>query len=298
MIRSVLLFSVMLAVAPPAAGEVRLRGRVLEHVVEPGESLWSLGARHGVDPAVLARDNGLEPGAWLRIGQVLRIDARHLVPPGLDEGVLVNVPQRMLFLFSGGELREAFPVSVGRRAWPTPVGDFHVVSREVDKTWRVPLSVQAEMRREGREVLTEVPPGPDNPLGRHWLGISAGAYGIHGTIAPASIHHFLTHGCIRMHPDDVEVLFDALRVGDAVRIVYHPVLLAQLADGRVFLEAHPDAYRRAGDPMARARALARESGVSERVDWPLAEARLAAREGIAREVGRAAALSENETDSR
>ena len=268
----------------PTAG--RLSGSPFEHRVEPGESLWSVGARHGVGVAALARDNGLSPEAWLQVGQGLLVDPRHVVPASLERGVVLNVPQRMLFFFDGNDLLEAFPVAVGRPSWPTPLGDFHVIDRQVDKTWHVPLSIQREMCREGRPVLTEVPPGPENPLGRHWLGLSRRGYGIHGTIAPTSIHHFITHGCIRMHPDDVAVLFAALQVGDAVRIVYDPVLLASLPDGRVFLEAHPDAYRRAGDPLERARELAERSGCSARIDWERAQQVLQAREGIAREVSR------------
>ena len=72
------------------------------------------------------------------------------------------------------------------------------------KEWIVPESIQEEMRREGKDVLTRVPPGPDNPLGRHWIGLSIGGIGIHGTIAPSSVYHFRSHGCIRLHPDDVE----------------------------------------------------------------------------------------------
>ncbi len=294
---------VTLLVAATAWSEAsrRVSGEPMVHVVEPGESLWSVGARHGASVRALARDNGLDTQAWLQIGQLLSIDPRHVVPGGVENGLLLNVPQRMLFHFAGGELLEAFPIAVGRPSWPTPVGEFHVVEREIDKTWRIPLSIQreacrleSELCRPGEPPVTEVPPGPGNPLGRHWIGLSRRGYGIHGTIAPSSIFHFVTHGCIRMHPDDVAALYPSVQLGDEVRIVYDPILLAELPDGRIYLEAHPDAYRRAGDPLESARELADRSGLKNRIDWRLAEDVLEARDGVARDVSRQPAANETE----
>ena len=86
---------------------------------------------------------------------------------------------------------------------PRPVGRLHVVRMQRHKEWIVPESIQEEMRREGKDVLTRVPPGPDNPLGRHWIGLSIGGIGIHGTIASSGVYHFRSHGCIRLHPEVV-----------------------------------------------------------------------------------------------
>ena len=102
-----------------------------------------------------------------------------------------------------------------------------------------PESIQGEMRRTGSRVLTRVPPGPHNPLGKSWLELSLGVVGIHGTNAPLSIYRFATHGCIRLAPDDVEALYMQVSEGDIGRIIYEPVLVAY--DGTdVYLEVHPD----------------------------------------------------------
>jgi L,D-transpeptidase ErfK/SrfK len=136
---------------------------------------------------------------------------------------------------------------------------------ETDPTWDVPVSIQEEMRRAGKPVLTKVPPGPANPLGRYWMGLSLGSIGLHGTTAPSSIYHFATHGCIRLHPDDVEDLFFHVAVGDPGRIVYEPVLVG--FDGTdVFLEVHGDAYRRAPASPERAWQLLEEAGLRALVD--------------------------------
>lgn len=254
------------------------------HTVRAGEHLGLIGARHGAANALIARDNGLERNARLKPGQTLSIDARHIVPGVREEGILVNVAQKMLFHLSAGRLLGGYPIGAGRPDWPTPRGAFTVVDLQIDKPWIVPPSIQREMAREGKEVLTRVEPGPDNPLGRHWIGLSIPGIGIHGTNAPASVYALRSHGCIRLHPDDIAELHGRVSRGTPGEIVYHPVLLASLPDGRVFVEAHPDAYRLAPDPKPGLRALADSRGLVGRIDWARVADVLRARDGIARDV--------------
>ncbi len=263
--------------------------RAFEHVVARGDSLALIAARNGVSARLLAADNALDPRRPLRPGQVVRVLARHVVPPPLEHGVVVNVPQRMVFQFRAGRLAGAYPAAVGRADWPTPTGEFRVINRQTDKTWIVPPSIQEEMRREGKPVLVEVPPGPENPLGRHWIGLSLPAIGLHGTNAPASVYGFRSHGCIRLHPDDVAELFDRTRVGERGRIVYLPWLLAQGGDGRIWFQANPDPYRTGGGADEQVRSMARERGIPEAsIDWERVAAMAKARDGRAAEVGIAA----------
>lgn len=276
----------------PATLPDRITGSVFDYTVQPGDSLASIGARHGVSPALLAGENDLKAGATLTPGQVLRIDHRHIVPVartyGLDTGraILINIPQRMLFHYADGRLDAAYPVGLGRPDWRTPAAAFRVVTKETDKTWYVPKSIQAEMAVAGKPVLTKVPPGPENPLGRHWIGLSIPSIGIHGTIAPTSIFQFRSHGCIRLHPDDVADLFSRTELDDPGQIVYAPVLLARLDDGRIFLEAHRDIYRRGAGSLAQVRAEADVHGLTELIDWNKTEEVLRERDGLAREIGR------------
>lgn len=256
----------------------------------PGDSLTAISARFGVGVVALARANGLPADARLAIGQRLRVENVHVVPAAFEalalDAILVNVPQKMLFERRGGVLVSAYPVAVGRPGWRTPLGDFEIERKAMDKPWIVPRSIQEEMRRLGEPVLDVVPPGPANPLGRHWLGLSRSSCGIHGTNAPASIYSLRTHGCIRLHPDDVASLFDRARLGDPVRIVYEPVLLAALADGRICLEVHADAYARVPSALARIEAIARSADLADRIDWTRVTAIVAEKEGIARDVRR------------
>ena len=273
----------------PALAPGRVVSFGTEHRVAPGESLTALGARYGAPVAWVAAQNGLPPDARLQVGQRLTVRSVHVAPIGhqVRDGIVVNVPQRMAWLFSEGRVAGAWPVAVGRASWPTPLGPFTVRSREQDKTWYVPVSIQEEMRREGKPVLTQVPPGPDNPLGRHWLGLSLPGIGIHGTNAPASVYGFRSHGCIRMHPDDVAELFARTRVGDAGQIIYEPLLMALDGAGGVWFEANPDAYRLGGGSRATVQALLASLGLPEAsLDWTRVDTMLENRDGQAREVDR------------
>ncbi len=188
------------------AGQFALTGGVSIHEVVRGDTLSSLSARLGVGVRALAADNGLADTAVLRAGSRLQIDNRHIVPAAVAAAPLVvNLPQRMAFHRNAAVT--AIPVAVGRPQWATPRGSFTIVLREENPTWDVPRSILEEARRRGRSHPARVPPGPANPLGAFWLGLSQGGIGLHGTNVPSSIYSFASHGCIRLHPDDIAWLF-------------------------------------------------------------------------------------------
>ena len=297
---------------PVAVAQDALVGEPFQYTVQPGNSLTRIGARFGIEPGVLARANGLKYDALLRPGQVLQIDNRHIIPERLEEGILINLPQRMLYYFQAGDRVAHYPVGLGRPDWPTPAGRFKVIDLQENKTWLVPKSIQEEMRREDEVVLTRVPPGPENPLGKHWMGLSIPGIGIHGTIAPASIYHFQSHGCIRLHPDDIAALFPQVTKDQPGKIIYAPVLLARLADGRIFIEVHRDIYKkgiathrdalvlreseargsgcRECPPIKSVEHAAKAQGLVDMIDWRKVKDVIRLKEGLAREVGLRAPL--------
>ena len=250
------------------------------HHVAAGESVVSIAARVGLEPATLAFDNGIRADRALGAGGWLLVDNRHIVP-ALPDGIVVNVPQRMLHLAIDGRHVLSVPVAVGRRDWPTPIGSFAVAVKEVDPTWDVPSSIQAEMAREGRPVVVTVPPGSRNPLGDRWIGLTAPSVGIHGTNQPTSIYRFTTHGCIRLHPDDIAMVFDLVDVGTVVRVIYEPVLVAELESGEVWLEVHPDPYRTVGDRLRLARERLEAVGLRAIASSPLVETIVRGQQGRA-----------------
>jgi L,D-transpeptidase ErfK/SrfK len=280
------LIAVIAALMSASVAAQSLTGQVHTVVVARGDTLRSLGSRFGVDPATIARDNGRALDALLRAGETLSIDNRHVVPPLPATGTIaVNVPQRMLFATTGTGL-VAYPVGVGRRGWATPIGQFSIVAKEVNPTWDVPESIRDEARRAGRSLPLKVPPGPNNPLGAYWLGLSIGGVGIHGTNAPTSVYQAISHGCIRLHPDDIAALFVQMQVGTQGVLLYQPVLVAVVGE-QIFVEAHRDVYGRGPvNALEFVRQRAYELGVLERIDWDRAAAVVRERAGIARPVAR------------
>lgn len=262
---------------------IQMTGGIFEYVVQTGDSLTKIGARFGISAKWLASENNLKLNSKLTRKQILVINNRHIIPTANTGDLLINLPQRMLFYFKSGELSASFPVGLGKPAWPTPLGEFKVINKVANKTWLVPKSIQEEMRREGKVVLTQVPPGPTNPLGRYWLGLSLNGIGIHGTIAPSSIFQFQSHGCIRLHPDDIEALFNRIERDAKGEIIYAPLLLAQF-DESIFLEVHPDIYQRGNTSIHVLEKMAEENNLTELIDWELAKSILELQDGVAREI--------------
>lgn len=288
---------VTLIAGVPDAGifSYELVGGEFEYLVQKGDSLTSIGARLGVEPSTLARMNKIKRDSLLYPGKRLQIENRHIVPERLTDGLLINLPQRLLYYFESGTLIAHYPVGLGSWGWPTPTGSFNVLDIQENKVWYVPKSIQEEMRREGKPVRAKVPPGPENPLGKFWVGLSLPAIGIHGTNAPASVYHFQSHGCIRLHPDDIAALVQRVRKNMQGKIIYEPVLLARISDGRIFLEVNRDVYRKNSDPLSVVEHLARTQGLTAMIDWERVREVIQLKDGVAREVGLHTPVSLGET---
>jgi lipoprotein-anchoring transpeptidase ErfK/SrfK len=126
--------------------------------------------------------------------------------------IVIRRGSNSLYLYSGESLVRSFQVATGQSAYPTPLGLFSVVDKQLNPWWRPPDSPWAA-------GLKPIPPGPGNPLGTRWMGLSAPGVGIHGTPDAASIGYSASHGCIRMHIPDAEWLFEHVDYGTPVYIV-------------------------------------------------------------------------------
>jgi L,D-transpeptidase ErfK/SrfK len=275
-----LMLTAQTAAAQPALAAL-VGGRSV-YEVKAGDTITSIAARFGVARATLIELNQLTSPAALTIGRSLVIDNTHIAVGHPDASVTINIGQRLL-VFAEQERVRAYPIAVGRRTWPTPVGAFTIISKEIDPAWDVPVSIQREMEQQGKPVVTRVEASPDNPLGRYWIGLSLPGLGIHGTNAPSSIYSFASHGCIRMHPDDVAQLFERVSVGMPGVLVYQPVIVAAI-EGRVWIEAHPDEYRRVADAARNARVAIEREGMGSSVNWALVDEVLRQRRGLAVDV--------------
>ncbi|WP_425057681.1 L,D-transpeptidase family protein [Sporomusa carbonis] len=144
--------------------------------------------------------------------------------------IIVNLPSRTIELFSGSTLIKEYSIAIGKPSTPTPLGNFAIISKEVNPAWYPP-----------DEKGKVVPSGPANPLGYRWMGIWD-TYGIHGTNAPWSIGTAVSNGCIRMYEEDVEELFDLVNYGTPVRVTYDRVKVRVNTKGQVLLAIYPDIY--------------------------------------------------------
>jgi L,D-transpeptidase ErfK/SrfK len=243
-------------------------GKEVIHVVVQGDTLGHIAGRFGLSTRLAAVVNHLADPGKLHLGQRLVLSNRHIVPQGLQDGLVINVGDLMLYWMRDGDLVAAFPVGVGRVAWETPSGHYSIVGRRRDPVWHVPPKIQREMRAKGEPVKRVVAPGPDNPLGKYWLQLSLPGYGIHGTNAPRSVGKYTTHGCIRLRPDDDDRLYHGVSNGTAVDIINEPIKLARLEGDKVLLEAHPSASSKL---VANFLQQLQESEVAEIIDFAAAQ---------------------------
>lgn len=257
-----------------------------EYIVQEPESLTYLALSRGLRPWVLSRQTRLKVNTRLKPGDRLKIDTSHIVPTELSQGLVINLPELLLYQFYLGVYQRRYALAVGKKSWPTPTGTYLILNKRQNPTWNVPISIQEEMWNEGKEVLEKVPPGPKNPLGKYWLGTSADGVGIHATNRPWSIGNSVSHGCIRMLPDEIAQLFPQVEVGTLVKIIYQPVKMAQTREGRIFLEAHPNIYDRKIDYLGYVKDLARSHNLEDRIDWQKVNTILKIKEGIARDISK------------
>jgi L,D-transpeptidase ErfK/SrfK len=209
------------------------------------DTLPDLARRYSLGYEEIQRAN---PGVDLWLpgeGTPIVIPGQRLLPPGPHEGIVVNLPEHRLYYYPKVKKGEkpyviTYPVSIGKMDWSTPLGRTTVIDKRKNPTWTPPESVRKEHAERGDPLPPIVKAGPDNPLGAFMmrLNIHPGAYLIHGTNNPIAVGMAITHGCIRMYPEDIEALFPKVPVGTAVWLINEPVKVARV-DGEVWLEVHP-----------------------------------------------------------
>ncbi|RLK50521.1 L,D-transpeptidase ErfK/SrfK [Alkalispirillum mobile] len=218
-------------------------GRVQVVRAEQEDTVLEIGRRHGVGFEEMRLANP-DISLWVPgEGTEVVVPTRFILPPGPREGVVVNVAEMRLYYYppqEGDEPRrvETYPVSVGRMDWDTPVGETEITAKAEDPAWYPPESIREFSRQQGTELPRVVPPGPDNPLGRHAMRLGIPGYLIHGTNRPWGIGMRVTAGCIRMYPEDIEDLFPRLPVGTSVKLVNAP-FKAGWKDDTLYLQAYP-----------------------------------------------------------
>ena len=237
-----------------------------------------IAANRGVDPWV--------PGESTPIV----LPTAHILPDAERQGLVVNLAEHRLYYFGPpGTEPATFPLGVGREGWSTPLGATEIVRKKERPTWYPPESIRAEKP----DLPKVVRPGPDNPLGSHALYFGWPRYLIHGTNMPWGVGRRVSHGCIRLYPEDIERLFELVPVGTPVNVVSQAIKIGW-SGGELYVEAHPDAdqadelestgqigklgAKSLADALYRIKTQA--GAAQDRLDWRLIRRALEERSGI------------------
>jgi L,D-transpeptidase ErfK/SrfK len=260
----------------PPAGE-DLVGEMETVLATPDDTLVEIAARYryGYDNLRAANPS---VDAWLpREGSQVVLPGRHILPAAPRQGIVVNTAEMRIYYFPPGqggrpEVVETFPVAIGRGDWNTPLVTTRITSKVANPAWYPPESIRREHAAQGDPLPRVVPAGPDNPLGKYALRLSIPSYLIHGTNKLYGIGMQVTHGCIRMYPEDIEALYKQVPVNTPVHIV-NQRFKAGWHQGVLYVEVHtpleetPEHERASKQALIDAIAAATRDRPDYPVDW-------------------------------
>ena len=265
------------------AGDI-LGGTVV-YEVGADDNLYGLARRFDLGIVeLLAANAGVDP--WMpEEGSALRVPLMHILPLPVREGIVIDLSDLRLYFFLDAATVMTFPIGIGREGWRTPVGQTRISRKRERPVWIPPASLRAE----NPDLPASVPPGPENPLGDYALDLAGGDYRIHGTNRPYGVGKRVSHGCIRLYPEDIAALFPAVRNGTPVVIVDTPYKLGW-RDGTLWLQVTPtqeqaDAIADYEEPAPLDipevyRAIEDAAGAGVAIKWYAVDAAIKARDGL------------------
>ncbi|TMA61808.1 MAG: hypothetical protein E6J68_15555 [Deltaproteobacteria bacterium] len=270
----------------PAAPDDTVIGRLGTYRIRAGETFFEVARYYDLGYGELVEANpGIDP-ILPPVGARVVLPTAWILPCCTYEGIVVNVPEMRLYFYRHppGEPRtllvETYPIGIGREGWRTPRGKFHIRGKTVNPQWVIPESIRQEHIREYGDDRRSIAGGdPDNPLGKYRMELSLPPFSIHGTDVPWGIGMQVTHGCVRLYPEDIQRLFPLAPVGTRVDFTYQPVKVGR-RQGAVYVEVHRDVYRYGGPSYRRALAALTRQGLGGGVDSDLVKAALRSSAGV------------------
>ncbi|MCC5888023.1 MAG: L,D-transpeptidase family protein [Gammaproteobacteria bacterium] len=274
---------------PLPPDDTDLVGEVFWVTTRHEDTLVQLAREHGLGAHELARANP-DVDVWLPgEGTRIRLPISFLLPPGPREGIVVNLAEYRLYYFPPGEDRVlTAPVGIGRDAFRTPVLETRVTDRIEQPSWTPPRSVRESYASRGVELARVVPPGPDNPLGEYAIMLAKPGYLIHGTNQSYGVGARVSHGCLRLYPEDIERLVWEVPVGTPVRIIHAPYKVGWRGDELVLQAHRPLAEFEEDDLTETLRQQLSAHLERGRVDWDLAKETARAAKGLPVVIGQRA----------
>lgn len=189
----------------------------------------------GSDELIHANQNLLHK-KFITPGTVVVLPTRYILPETKHKGIIINLPEKRMYVYRKNKIY-TYPVGIGRQGWATPEGLLYVKSKRKNPNWYVPKAVLAAQKANGVILPAVMPPGPDNPLGKHSIKLSKMNYLIHGTNDPSGVGKRSSAGCIRMYPEDIKQLYHIVYTNMPVHVVNQPFKIKKLK-GDWFMESH------------------------------------------------------------
>jgi len=247
-------------------------GKLSARRVQKGDTLFDIARAYSLGYGEIVQGNpGLD--VWLPPpGGIALLPTEWVLPCCKRSGIVINIPEMRLYYFRavagepGATEVVTYPVGLGREEWQTPTGKFKVRSKTVNPTWVIPESIRNERITKDGDDRKSIPGGsPENPLGAHRLALSLPGYAIHGTNIPWGVGMQVSHGCIRLYPEDVEWIFPLVPVGTQGEFVYQLVKIGTRGDD-VYAEVAHDIYGLKPAVWKEAMEMAARLGVEDRLD--------------------------------
>ncbi|GDX83969.1 hypothetical protein LBMAG43_00110 [Methylococcaceae bacterium] len=253
-IRVSLIFSVFALLSPPSFASiynspVKVRDNVIAEYpneiavtrADQNETLLDVARRFSLGQVEIIRLNQ-DLDRWLiKKGQIITLPNKRILPDSPHSGITLNIAEYRMFYYSPNGKIYSFAHGVGRQDWNTPLGKTTIQKKVKDPVWRPPESIRREHAALGDPLPEVVPAGIHNPLGAYALYLNLpGDYRIHGTDIDKifGIGMQITHGCVRMYPEDIDQLFHLVSEGTPVYIVKQPIKVGWL-DNVLYVESHP-----------------------------------------------------------
>ena len=221
-------------------------------------------------------------------GTIIKIPTQHIIPKGFSKkGITINLSEFRGYLIKDNQLI-TFPVGLGRMDWKTPLGISTIDLKLEKPAWYPPKSVRDEYKNQGKFLPAEVLPGPDNPLGELAMRISIpGGYFIHGTNRPDGVGMEISHGCIRLFPEDIDYIFQLTDIGTEVILLDQPIKIARMQND-IYLQVHPSYSEEYDYSLEKLRIqiellINNQDGLIQ-INWDSVESLLKAQNGLATKV--------------
>lgn len=234
----------------PPLGQ-QIIGEIKEITTQSGDTLKEIARENGVGfDALLTANPGISEET-LTAGTQITIPSQYILPNTPYEGIVINLPEMRLYYYPPPQpghqaVVSTYAIGIGKEGYAMPPGVSKITSKVVNPSWTVPKSIINEFAERGLSHPETVPPGANNPLGKYAMRLNNSSYLIHSTNKPYSIGKRVSHGCIRMYPEDIELMFPMVSTGTLVRVIHQPIK-SGWKENTLYIEAH-DALREPNKP--------------------------------------------------